>query len=51
MLASPRAQRWSDAVDVLDTAMDDSTDNLPAKLAAFVDEKGLITAPSTARLN
>ena len=49
VLFTPRAERCSDALETLETAMDDSTDNLPAKVAAFVDEKGLLDNNSTAQ--
>lgn len=49
VLFTPRAERCADALETLETAMDDSTDNLPAKLASFVDEKGLLDKHTTAR--
>lgn len=45
-LASPQIEAWSDALEVLDSAIDSSTDNVLAKLAAFATEKGLIPAGS-----
>ena len=47
VLFTPRAERCSDALETLETAMDDSTDNVSAKLAAFTFEKGLLAELST----
>lgn len=41
------AVRCYDALEALETAMDDTTDNVSAKLAAFTTEKGLLAARST----
>ena len=46
VLASPRVEKWSDELGVLDTAIDNSTDNIIARLAAFAAQKGLIPAHS-----
>lgn len=43
MMNTPRALSWVDALDVLDTAIDDSKDNLISMLAAFAVEKGLMS--------
>lgn len=41
VLASPSSKRALNSVDVLDTALLDSTENLPEMLALFAEEKGL----------